>query len=254
MIPSTAVIARPGGGIALGTGIRGAGEHEWPFLRLKFAQTLIRRADILHAEHMVDGAMVARGAIVKTMNSIERHGLVRAKEDGRFVHVVPKARHSHAHEILIQAAPPVPCACESEIRKYAVARPHLPDVNGAIGILDEHVVLDSGVVRSVTVFRVFLDVQVGDKNAVKALRAKIRNHLFKAGEIFPVDREGGIVLLIVDVEIDGIGRNLFLSKGFDDLAGPGFGIVGVATLLITERPVRAVYSSTIFFGSGPAMK
>src|SRR6266699_1060300 len=128
MIPSTAVIARPRGGIALRSGIRGAGKHEGPFLLLKFAQTFIGRADILHAEHIVDGAMVAGGPIVKTMNSIERHGLVRAKEDGRLVHVVPKARHSHAHEILIQAAPPVPCACESEIQKYAVARPHLPDV------------------------------------------------------------------------------------------------------------------------------
>ena len=169
MIPSTAVISRPRSGVALRAGIRSAGEHEWPFLRLKFAQTFIRRADILHAEHIVYGAMVARGAIVKTMNSIERHGLVRAKEDGRFIHVVPKARHSHAREILIQTAPPVPCTCESEIRKHAVARPHLPDVSGAIGILDEHIVSDSGVVRSVTVVRVFLDVQVGDKNCVEAL-------------------------------------------------------------------------------------
>src|SRR6266571_1236795 len=39
MIPSTAVIARPRSGIALRSGIRGAGKHEWPFLRLKFAQT-----------------------------------------------------------------------------------------------------------------------------------------------------------------------------------------------------------------------
>ena len=169
MIPSTAAITRPRGGIALRSGIRGAGKHEWPFLRLKFAQTFIRRADILHAEHIVYGAMVARGAIVKTMNSIERHGLVRAKEDGRLVHVVPKTGDSHAHEILVQATPPVPCACESEIRKHAGAGPHLPDVNGAIGILDEHVVLDSGVVRCVTVVWIFLDVQVGDKNCVKAL-------------------------------------------------------------------------------------
>src|SRR6266571_5366933 len=182
MIPSTAVIARPGGGIALRSGIRGAGKHKWPFLRLKFAQTFIRRMDILHAEHIVDGAMVARGAIVNTMNSIERHGLVRAKEDGRLVHVVPKTGDSHAHEILVQATPPVPCACESEIRKHAVARPHLPDVNGAIGILDEHIVLDPGVVRSVTMIRVFLDVQVGDKNCVEALLAKIRNYLLESGE------------------------------------------------------------------------
>src|SRR5712691_13492382 len=112
MIPSTAVIARPGGGIALRSGIRGAGKHEWPFLRLKFAQTFIRRADILHAEHIVYGAMVARGAIVKTMNSIERHGLVRAKEDGRFVHVVPKDSHSHDQEILIHTASQLPSACE----------------------------------------------------------------------------------------------------------------------------------------------
>src|SRR5260370_41829304 len=97
------------------------------------------------------------------------HALLRAKHDGGVVHLARNARPSHAHEILIQAAPPVPCACESEIRKYAVARPHLPDVNGAIRILDEHIVLDSGVVRSVTVVWIFLDVQVGDKNCVEAL-------------------------------------------------------------------------------------
>src|SRR5437899_12800915 len=100
MIPSTAAITRPRGGIALRSGIRGAGKHEWPFLRLKFAQTFIRRAVILHAEHIVYGAMVARGAIDKKMNSIERHGHGRAPADEWFVHVSRNATHTHDHAVI----------------------------------------------------------------------------------------------------------------------------------------------------------
>ena len=76
MIPGAAVVARPSGGIPLGAGIRGAREHEWPFVRLEFAQPVVRGADILHAVHIVDGAMIECGSIVQPMHGVKRHGFI----------------------------------------------------------------------------------------------------------------------------------------------------------------------------------
>ena len=57
-------------------------------------------------------------------------------------------------------------------------------------------------------------------------------------KILAVDCEGGVALLIVDVKINGIGRNLFLPQRLDDLSSPRFGVITVAALLVAERPER----------------
>src|SRR5580692_5904539 len=58
------------------------------------------------------------------------------------------------------------------------------------------------------------------------------------GKILPVYSERGVVLLIVDVKINDIAGNLFLTQGLDDLASADFGIITVAALLVAERPER----------------
>ncbi len=86
--------------------------------------------------------------------------------------------------------------------------------------------------------RIFLDVQVGDENRVKTLSAKIGDHLFESGEVLAVDGERGVALLIVDVEIDDVGRDFLVAKGFDNLTRAGLGVIAVAALLITKGPER----------------
>ena len=83
---------------------------------------------------------------------------------------------------------------------------------------------------------VFLDVQVGDQDRVKALGAQIRNHFLEGGKVLAIDGEGGIALLIVNVQVDDISRDFLVAKGFHNFAGARLGIIAIAALLVTERP------------------
>ena len=67
---------------------------------------------------------------------------------------------------------------------------------------------------------------------------KIRDHFFEGWKIFAVDGEGRVALLVVDVQIDGIGGNFFLAERLDDFASLRFGIVTVSALLVAKRPER----------------
>ena len=71
-----------------------------------------------------------------------------------------------------------------------------------------------------------------------SLSAKIPDHSLESREVFPVDGEGRVALLIIDVEVNGIRWYFFLAKRLDNLARSRFGIVGIAALLIAERPQR----------------
>ena len=59
--------------------------------------------------------------------------------------------------------------------------------------------------------RVIFDVQVGDENRAKALLAEVRDHLLEVWEILPVDCERRVSLLIIDIEVQDVGWNLFLA-------------------------------------------
>ena len=161
----------------------------------------------------------------------------RSNTDG-LVHVIPKAGDAHRDEIFVEAAPPIAHAGEREIGEDAVAGPDCADENGAIGILDEDVLLDSGIVGSVAVVRIFLDVEVGDGDGVEALRAEVGDHLLEVREIFAIDGERRVALLVVDVEIDHVGGNFLFAKEAHDFTGARFGIVAVAALLVAEAPER----------------
>src|SRR6266571_4157103 len=172
------------------------------------------------------------------MNRVERHGLVRAQEYGRFIHVVPETGNAHVGEILVETAPPAASAGEREVWKDAWAGPDLADVDRAIRIFDENVVLHARIIGRVTLVRIPGDVQVGDRNRVKSFGAEVFDHLLESRKVLAVDGEGAIAVLVVDVEIDDVGRDLFLAEHFRNLADTRFGIVAVAALLIAEGPVR----------------
>src|SRR6476620_9947463 len=129
MIPRGHVVAGPGGGVALGSRVGGPRQHKWPLVALQFAQPFVGGARVLHPEHVVNGAMIQRSTVVEAVPRLKRHGLVRALKDRRLIHVVPEARNTYGHKILIKLAPPIANPRQSKIRKYTVARPHRPNKN-----------------------------------------------------------------------------------------------------------------------------
>ena len=238
MVPSAAIVAGPRGGVALRARIGRASEHEGAFAGLQFQQAFVSRAGVFHAEDVVGGAVVDGRAVIEAVYRAEGHGLVGTKEDRRLIHVVPEAGGAHGDEILVEAAPPVAHAREREIGENAVPGPYLANINRAIGIFDERIILGPRVVRHVAVVGVFLDVQVGDQDRVKALGAKIRNHFLEGGKVFAIDGEGGIALLIVNVQVDDIGGDFLVAQSFHNFADARLGIIAIAALLVTERPER----------------
>src|SRR6267154_678880 len=102
VIPGAAVIAGPGGCVALSAGIGGAGEYKGPLVGLQLAQAVVGGADIFPAVDVVDGAVIERAAIVEAMPRIERHGFVGALEKRGLVHVVPEAGDAHGDKIFVE--------------------------------------------------------------------------------------------------------------------------------------------------------
>src|SRR5579859_5897437 len=195
-------------------------------------------AGVLHSVDIVNRSMVERRAVIQAMDNIERHGFCGGEEDRGLVHIVPEAGDAHVHEILVKTSPPITRAGKRKIRKDAVARPDFSNVHRAVRILDEDVLPDPRIVGNVAVAWIFFDMQVGDENRAHSLRAKIRNHLFEMRKILAIHGKGGVALLIVDVEINGIGGNLFITQRLDDLARPRFWVIAVAALLVAKRPER----------------
>ena len=238
MIPGRQVVAGPRGRVALCPGIRGAREHERPFVGLQSAQAIVGRAGIFHSENVVDRAVIESRAVIQTMNDVEWHGLLRIAEDGGFIHVVPKARQAHSNKVFVKTAPPIPHTRESEIGENAFPRPDGPNEQGTIGILDEYIIFYSRIEWGIAVVRKPLDMEIRDGNDVETQFSQVGDHFFKSGEILPVDRKRGVAFLIVNIEVDGVGRNFLFAQEPCDLPHAGFGIVAVAALLVTEGPER----------------
>ena len=81
-------------------------------------------------------------------------------------------------------------------------------------------------------------MQVGDVDQMKMLFAQIGNQARKIRESFGIDGEGAILVLVVDVEVDHVGRNSVGAKTVGDFSNLRFGRVAVTRLLETESPQR----------------
>ena len=77
-------------------------------------------------------------------------------------------------------------------------------------------------------------VQIGDGDDLESFIPQVLHHPFKVGEPLAINGERTIVLLIIDVEINDIGRNLAFSELTGNFANPGLGIITVAALLISQ--------------------
>ena len=231
MIPRAAVVASPRGGVALGPSKCGTCEHKRAEIGLKTEHALVSCARILHAEDVVDLAMVGFTAL-DAVYGVQRHGLVGALEYRRLVHVIPEATNPPFHKISVQRAPPLAHLCPREIRENALARPHLSDVHGPIWILDEVIVRQAFIVRFVA--GQLREVQIGDGDDLESFIPQILHHPLKVGEPLAINGERTFVLLIIDIEINDIGRNLAFAELTRNFANPGLGIIAVAALLISQ--------------------
>jgi hypothetical protein len=74
-------------------------------------------------------------------------------------------------------------------------------------------------------------VQVGDQHGMKPLRGQVADHFFESRELGAVDGEGAVLVLIIDVQVDGIGGNFFVAESFSDFVHACFRFVTVTRLL-----------------------
>src|SRR5262249_50821640 len=163
--------------------------------------------------------MIDLASVVKPVDGAERHGLVASGENGGLVHVIPESADAQAYEIFLQRAPPGARSRKRELRKRAGTRPNPTDPNPAIGIPYKTVSRDSLFIRPVTGH--LGDVKIGDENCAEPLAAKVLNHSFNVREIFPIDGEGAIPVLIINVQVNDVRGDLFRAESLCQLPNLG---------------------------------
>ena len=168
MVPVAGVVAGPGDGVALATGVAGARHDEGPQVGLQFEQAVVGGARVLHAEDVVDlemgGGARREAGLVDAVLRVVGHGLRGTTEDGGLVHVVPEAGNALVDEIWSRAMPHQSRGCFArEVGEDGFAGPHDADIDGAVGILDEVVARGAFVVGFVAGVGQIGDVQVGDE-------------------------------------------------------------------------------------------
>ena len=125
------------------------------------------------------------------------------------------------------------------IREDAVPRPDVPDVDGAVRIVDEMIARGPFVEWLVASLGRLGDVQIGDEDHLEALPPQIGDHLLESSEnARAIDRERSIVLLVVDVEVDDVRGDLLVAKRPRQLVYARLRVVRVTRLLEAERPDR----------------
>src|SRR5437899_361808 len=120
--------------------------------------------------------------------------------------------------------------CRPSRRRHNVAHPRKPRASKQ---MDARNALVIGVVTGL-----LRDVQISDENDFETLLAEITNHACKIRELLAVHGEWGIALLVVDIQVNHVARNLVLTEGASNFAYPRFGVVAVSGLLESQRPHR----------------
>ncbi len=170
------------------------------------------------------------------MPVLKRHRLAPDVEDGGFVHVVPHTVHAGGEEVAVEPAPPGAHRRVGEIGEDAGAG---PDV-AAEGISPcrghPRVGLGTGVVDRVA--RLRLDAGIDHPHAVKSLRVQIAVERGGIGKRHRVEGEGAETVHVVDVHPDHVAGDVPAAELRGHLAHPRVGCIGVAALLVAQRPLR----------------
>src|ERR1035437_2931768 len=81
-------------------------------------------------------------------------------------------------------------------------------------------------------------MQISDRDNVEVLGPKLSNHPRKIREGCCVDREGPILFLVINVEIDRIGWDRIRSEAIGDFKDTGLRPIAITRLLESKRPER----------------
>src|ERR1700731_376384 len=81
-------------------------------------------------------------------------------------------------------------------------------------------------------------MKIGDRYDFEPLIPQILYHLLKMREALRIHREGPVFLLIIDIEVNHIGRDSALAEFSGDFAHLRLGIIGVPALLVAQRAQR----------------
>src|SRR5580704_1260330 len=216
VVPGAAVVSRPGRGEALPARIRSPGKHERTRVWRQVQQAFIGGAGIFHSIHVVNLKVACRTfrepRFINAVLGLDRHCFRRREKNRRFIHVVPEARYALRHKLAIEPAPPSARTLLSEIREDRRARPHSPHIEGTIGVFEEMISRHSTLVWPVIDVWAVRDMQVSDGYQSEMLLPKILYHPCKIREFLRVHSKGPILLLVIDVHVEHVCRNLQLPQ------------------------------------------
>ena len=81
-------------------------------------------------------------------------------------------------------------------------------------------------------------MEVGDEDGVEVLLGEVVDHLGEIGKVLGVDGEGAVLVLVVDVEVEGVGGKVVGAETVGYACELGVGEVAIAGLLEAEAPER----------------
>src|SRR5919112_2244318 len=170
------------------------------------------------------------------MDYLVRHrGLERHKER-RLVHVAPDPGHSRIEERPVVLAPPLSRLGVREVRERADPRPHDVMVLFPLACFAVEVPLATFYVDRIVI--VDLDAGVYDGDEVEALFSEFGYELLRLGEAFLVPGKDAVAVHVVNVEVEGVARDVALAEVAGHLAHLALIHVAVAALLVAQRPHR----------------
>ena len=240
MVPTAAIVPCPRCRISLAPGIGCPRQYERAGIRIERSKPLERCPRVLQAINRVN-LSVACGArhearFVDTMHNVLRHGPCWRLKDGRLVHIVPEAVNAAVTQIAIKRTPPRTSLLAREVWKHTGAGPDSTCVNRPVRILHKMVPCNAAVVSEIALPGKVRDMRISDGHDMEIFRLELRDHSRKIGESCPVHREGAILILVVDVEIDCVGRNRIGSQSVCNFQHTCLRHVAVTRLLEAEGP------------------
>ena len=240
MVPGGGVISGPGEPVALPTRESSAGEDEGTLVGAQLEKALVSGARILKSDDIVNlrvrGGASHEAGFFDAVNGIQGHGFAGSVKDRGLVHIIPEAGNAVLDELLVETAPPVARAGACEIRKDSRPGPDDTYELAAIGILHEVVPRRTALIGGMASAGGMGNVQVGNCDQMKMLLAEIRHQRRKVREGIWIDGEGPILVLVIDVKIKHVGRDLVCAKAVGDLPDFGFRSVAIARLLEAKSP------------------
>src|SRR6266849_2072658 len=212
MVPGAAIVSRPGSGEALPARVCSPGKYKGTRVWRQVQQAFIGGAGIFHSIHVVNLKVACRTfsepRLLNAVLGLNRHCFRRRKKDRGFIHVVPEARHALRYKLAIEPAPPPARTLLSEIGKDRRARPHIPYIERPIRVFKEMISRHSTLVWPVIDVWAVRYMQVSDGHQSEMLLPKILYHPCKIREFLRVHSKGPIFLLVIDVHVKHVRRNL----------------------------------------------